>query len=30
MTDLTTPKGIMSDTEAKKEMVGGEVLFRIW
>lgn len=30
MTVLTTPKGVMSDTEAKKEMVGGEVLFRIW
>lgn len=30
MTVLTTPKGVMSDAEAKKEMVGGEVLFRIW
>lgn len=30
MTVLTTSKGVMSDTEAKKEMVGGEVLFRIW
>jgi len=30
ITVLTTPKGVMSDLEAKKEMVGGEVLFRIW
>lgn len=27
---LSTPKGILSDKEAKKEMVGGEVLFSIW
>ncbi|NQV87990.1 MAG: 30S ribosomal protein S8 [Parcubacteria group bacterium] len=27
---LTTPKGIMGDKQAKKENVGGEVLFRIW
>ncbi len=27
---LTTPKGILSDKEAKKEHVGGEVLFKIW
>lgn len=27
---LTTPKGIMTDREAKKEKVGGEVLFKIW
>lgn len=27
---LSTPKGIMTDIDAKKENVGGEVLFRIW
>jgi len=27
---LTTPKGILSEKEARKEMVGGEVLFKIW
>lgn len=27
---LSTPKGIMTDKEARKEMVGGEVLFKIW
>jgi small subunit ribosomal protein S8 len=27
---LSTPKGILTSREAKKEMVGGEVLFRIW
>ena len=27
---LSTPKGILSDKEARKEMVGGEVLFKIW
>lgn len=27
---LSTPKGIMSGKEARKEMVGGEVLFKIW
>lgn len=27
---ITTPKGIMTDKEAKKEKVGGEVLFEIW
>lgn len=27
---LSTPKGIVSDTEAKKLKVGGEVLFKIW
>lgn len=27
---LTTPKGILTGKEAKKEMVGGEVLFKIW
>lgn len=30
MTILSTPKGILTDKEAKKEMVGGEVLFTIW
>jgi small subunit ribosomal protein S8 len=29
-TFLSTPKGILSDTEAKRLKVGGEVLFRIW
>jgi small subunit ribosomal protein S8 len=27
---LSTPKGIMTDKMARKEMVGGEVLFSIW
>lgn len=27
---LTTPKGVMSDKQAKAEKVGGEVLFKIW
>lgn len=27
---LSTPKGIMSDKDAKKEVVGGELLFSIW
>lgn len=27
---LTTPKGIMTDQEAKKSKLGGELLFRIW
>jgi len=27
---LSTPKGIMSGEDAKKEMVGGELLFEIW
>ena len=27
---LSTPKGIMSGKEAKKELVGGEALFKIW
>ena len=26
----STPKGILTDREAKKEMVGGEILFNIW
>ncbi len=29
-TIFSTPKGILSDKEARKEMVGGEVLFSIW
>jgi len=27
---LSTPKGILTDTEARKEKVGGEALFEIW
>ncbi len=27
---LTTPKGIMTGKEAKRERVGGEALFKIW
>lgn len=27
---LSTPKGIMTDIEARKQKVGGEVLFKIW
>lgn len=27
---LSTPKGIMADKTARKEMVGGEALFMIW
>jgi len=27
---LSTPKGIMTDKEAKKEKMGGEALFQIW
>lgn len=27
---LSTPKGILTGKEARKEMVGGEVLFKIW
>ncbi len=27
---LSTPKGIMSDKQARKEAVGGEALFMIW
>ncbi len=27
---LTTPNGILTDKEAKKQKVGGEVLFKIW
>lgn len=29
-TFLSTPKGIMVDEDAKKQKVGGEVLFKIW
>lgn len=29
-TFLSTPKGILTDVEAKKLKVGGEVLFKIW
>ncbi|MFA6601744.1 MAG: 30S ribosomal protein S8 [Candidatus Paceibacterota bacterium] len=29
-TFLSTPQGIMTDIEAKKNNVGGEVLFKIW
>jgi small subunit ribosomal protein S8 len=27
---MSTPKGILTDKQARKEMVGGEVLFKIW
>lgn len=27
---LSTPKGILSGRQARKEMVGGEALFKIW
>lgn len=27
---LSTPKGVLTDAEAKKIKVGGEVLFKIW
>lgn len=30
MTVFSTPKGILTDKEARKEMVGGEILFSIW
>ena len=30
MTVFSTPKGILSDKQARKEQVGGEVLFMIW
>ncbi|MDZ7726660.1 MAG: 30S ribosomal protein S8 [Candidatus Campbellbacteria bacterium] len=29
-TILSTPKGILTDMEAKKQEVGGEILFSIW
>ena len=30
LTVMTTPKGILTDKQARKEMVGGEVLFKVW
>ena len=30
LTVLTTPKGILTDKQARREMVGGEVLFKLW
>lgn len=27
---LSTPKGILTDKQAKKEKIGGEALFKIW
>ena len=30
ITVFSTPKGILIDKEARKELVGGEVLFTIW
>jgi small subunit ribosomal protein S8 len=30
MTVYSTPKGIMADMDAKKENIGGEILFTIW
>ncbi|HLP86854.1 MAG TPA: 30S ribosomal protein S8 [Candidatus Paceibacterota bacterium] len=30
LTLLSTPKGILTDQQARKEMVGGEVLFKLW
>ena len=30
MTVFSTPKGILTDKEARKEMVGGEALFKLW
>jgi small subunit ribosomal protein S8 len=30
MSVLSTPKGILTDKQARKEMVGGEILFTIW
>ena len=29
-TIFSTPKGILADKDARKELVGGEVLFTIW
>lgn len=29
-TFISTPKGVLSDDEARKEKVGGEILFQIW
>lgn len=30
LTIMSTPKGILTDQEARKAMVGGEVLFKVW
>ncbi len=30
MAVLTTPKGVLTDSEARKQKVGGEVLLHIW
>ena len=30
MAVLTTPRGVITDTEARKENVGGEVLLHVW
>lgn len=30
ITVLSTPKGIMTGRDAKKELVGGEILFTLW
>lgn len=30
MVILTTPKGIMTDFQARKAQVGGELLFKVW
>jgi small subunit ribosomal protein S8 len=27
---LSTPKGILSDSEARRDRVGGEMLFKVW
>jgi len=27
---VSTPKGVMSDKEARKQKVGGEILFEVW
>lgn len=27
---ISTPKGVLTDSEARKQKVGGEVLFQIW
>lgn len=27
---ISTPKGVLTDSEAKKENIGGEALFKIW
>jgi small subunit ribosomal protein S8 len=30
MSVISTPKGVMTDKQARKELVGGEILFTIW